>query len=53
MSYDIHDPKTEKREVSALLEASEELKCDNLTIINWDIEKDEIKNGKTIKYIPA
>ena len=53
VSYDIHDPKTEKREVSALLEASEELKCDNLVIINWDIEKEEIKDGKTIKYIPA
>jgi predicted AAA+ superfamily ATPase len=35
------------------LEASQELKCDDLTIINWDIEKIEVKNGKTIKYIPA
>jgi len=51
--YDLKDPKTENREVSALLEASEELKCDNLTIINWDTEKTEVKDGKTIKYIPA
>ena len=51
--YDITDSKTEKREVSALLEASQELKCDELVIINWEIEKTEIINEKTIKYIPA
>lgn len=51
--YSVIDPKTEQRETSALLEASQELKCDDLTIINWDIEKTEVKNGKTIKYIPA
>lgn len=51
--YNLTDNKTEKREVSALLEASKELKCNELIIINWEIEKTEIIQGKTIKYIPA
>jgi predicted AAA+ superfamily ATPase len=39
--------------VSALLEASKELNCNELIIINWELEKTEIINDKTIKYIPA
>jgi len=51
--YNIHDIETEKREVSTLLKASQELMCDNLLVITKDVEKEEIKDGKTIKYIPA
>jgi len=50
--YDISSSKTEQREIRALLEASQELNCNNLLLITWDRdEKKEIK-GKVIKYIP-
>lgn len=51
--YDIQNTETEKREVSALLKASQELQCNNLLIITKDVEKEEIKNETIIKYIPA
>lgn len=51
--YDISDANTERREVSALLKASQELKCDNLLIITKDIEKQVNIDDKIIKYIPA
>ncbi|MEM5875175.1 MAG: ATP-binding protein [Candidatus Aenigmatarchaeota archaeon] len=42
----------DKREIKALIKASELLKCKNLQIITWDYE-DELKvNEKTIKCIP-
>jgi predicted AAA+ superfamily ATPase len=42
----------EKREIKALIKASELLKCKNLLIITWDFE-DEIKaNNKIIKCLP-
>jgi predicted AAA+ superfamily ATPase len=42
----------EKKEIRALLKASELLNCKNLLIIAWDYE-DEIKvNNKTIKCLP-
>lgn len=52
VSYDIGDVKTEKRELVALIEASEELNCDNLVLINWDREETKNINGKTIKIVP-
>jgi len=42
----------EKREVSALRKASDELKCNNLLIITWDYESKESIDGKEITYIP-
>ena len=52
VSYTIEEPETFEREVSALLSASEELGCDNLTIINW--ERDDVieMEGKKIRLIP-
>jgi len=50
--WDIFNVDTKKREVSALIKASEELRCDNLLIITGDYEaKEKIKN-QTISYIP-
>lgn len=51
--YDIDEFNTKGREVSSLLKASEELKCDNLAIITFDYEKTEKIGGKTINFIPA
>ena len=42
----------DKREIKALLKASDLLKCKDLLCITWDYEgKDEIK-GKKIKFLP-
>ena len=41
-----------KREISALIEASQELNCDNLTILTWDKEGEEKIKNKKIKFIP-
>ncbi|MCK4730517.1 MAG: ATP-binding protein [Candidatus Aenigmarchaeota archaeon] len=40
------------REIRGLLEASKELKCNNLIIITWDCEGEERIDGKKIKFIP-
>lgn len=50
--YDINDSNVKKREISALLKASKELKCRNLLIITDDYEAEEKVKGKKIKFIP-
>ena len=42
----------EKREISSLLKASEETKCNNLFIITSDYEGEERIENKKIKFIP-
>ncbi|MCD6408620.1 ATP-binding protein, partial [bacterium] len=42
----------EKREIKALLKASELLKCNNLLVITWDLEEEEKVERNRIKYIP-
>ncbi|MEM4584644.1 MAG: AAA family ATPase, partial [Ignisphaera sp.] len=52
VTYASNKDEIEKREIKALIKASELLKCKDLLIITWDYE-DEIKiNSKTIKCIP-
>ena len=41
-----------ERELKSLIKASEELKCDNLTIIDWDYEEIRKYDNKEIKFIP-
>ena len=50
--YDLDDPYTKEREVRALLKASLDLECDDLTIITGEAEKVEEHDGKKIKLIP-
>lgn len=50
--YDLSSPKTEKREVDALVECAGELKCDNLTIVTYDDERAIEKDGYKIDVIP-
>ena len=50
--YNTSDPYVEKREISSLIEASEELKCDNLQLITWEKEKKVKISKKEIYYIP-
>src|SRR3989344_783832 len=49
--YDIKDEKTKKREIKSLMDASKELKCNNLMVITDDYGKEENIDNKRIKYI--
>ena len=51
--YEMSNEKTEKREVSSLVECAGELKCDNLTIVTWNDERVIEKNGYVIKVVPV
>ncbi|MEM5881232.1 MAG: ATP-binding protein [Candidatus Aenigmatarchaeota archaeon] len=52
VTYASSKDEIEKREIKALIKASELLKCENLLIITWDYE-DELKiENKSIKCIP-
>ena len=48
--YSIEDFNTKERELSALLKASEKLKCNNLLVITWNYEDEEKINNKKIVY---
>jgi predicted AAA+ superfamily ATPase len=52
VTYASSKDEIEKREIKALLKASELLNCKDLLIITWDYE-DEIKvNNKVVKCLP-
>lgn len=53
VSYDITSDKTQKREIKALLAASEKLNCKNLTLITFDRQEELEINGKTIHIVSA
>lgn len=50
--YNLENPETKKREIRALVKASEDLKCNNLIVITKDYEAVEKINKKRIKFIP-
>lgn len=52
VSYNMGDYDTKKREIKALLKASQELKCDDLLIITEDYEGEEKIKENTIKFVP-
>ena len=49
--YDMSSPKTERREVTSLLECAEELRCNNCRIITWDEER-VVEEGEGIEVVP-
>jgi hypothetical protein len=52
VSHDLADPKTENREVKALLAAMAEFNLRTGIILNQEIEKTETIDGKQIHYVP-
>lgn len=50
--YDISNTRTEKREVKALIECANELKCNNLVIITHDQKYTIEKEGYKIRVVP-
>jgi uncharacterized protein len=53
VSYDLTNAKTLKREVDALVEAANELNCNDLIIITWDNEERITKDDLCVQMIPA
>ena len=50
--YDISNPRTMKRELSALMECAEELHCTNLLLITFNEENCITQNNLTIQILP-
>jgi len=50
--YNLSDQKTKKRELGALVKASDELRCKKLQVITYDKEGTEKFANKKIMYIP-
>ncbi len=50
--YNISDTNVKKRELKALLQASKELRCNNLLIITADYESEEKIKGKRVRFVP-
>ncbi len=53
VSYDISSEKTQKREIKALLKASEETGCNNLMLLTLSDEDTIEVEGKTIEVMPV
>lgn len=53
VSYQVDEAGAKEREMKALAEASEELKCNNLFVLTWDYEEETEWQGKKIKFVPA
>lgn len=50
--YQMTDETTYEREIKALVEASDELRCNSLIILSWDREGVRKWKGKTIRTVP-
>lgn len=48
VAYEIESTKTFNRETSALIQASNNLRCDNLTLVCFEESRDELVKGKAI-----
>ncbi len=53
VTYAMDEKDISMREIRALIQASDILKCDNLVIITWDYSEIKVFNDKKINFIPA
>lgn len=53
VSYQTNNISTEQREIKSLVQASEELNGDLLTVLTWDEEKNVHSDDKVIHFIPV
>lgn len=51
--FDLSDPRTFKREMSALATAAKELFCNDLLILTWDQEFSREENGYSVSIRPV
>jgi uncharacterized protein len=52
VSYTLNDPKTLKRELTSLIEASQELNCKNLVLLTWNEKKQITEKNYIIEIVP-
>jgi len=52
VTYASNKDEIEKREINALIKASELLKCENLLVVTWDYEDEVIVENKKIVFKP-
>jgi hypothetical protein len=50
--YDAGEAKTRDREVRALVEASHQLRCRDLSVLTWDYEAEQETEGRQIRFRP-
>ena len=50
--WNLAHPKTKEREIKSLIKAGEELRCNNLIVINAELKREEEINGKKIRFMP-
>ncbi|EKE15956.1 MAG: hypothetical protein ACD_11C00068G0001 [uncultured bacterium] len=53
VAYQVDEAGVKEREMKALAEASEELKCNKLIVLTWDHEEEIMWQEKKIKFIPV
>lgn len=53
VTWDMSDDDTRIREIGGIINAAENTRCDNLTIITNDEENEILRDGKRIRVIPA
>lgn len=52
-AYHTGGPDTQEREIKALVEAGEELKCGKLTVLTWNSEETRGARGMKINFVPV
>ena len=52
-AYHTGGPDTREREIKALVEAGEELKCGKLTVLTWNREEKHSARGVEINFVPV
>jgi hypothetical protein len=53
VAYRVDELGVKEREIKALVEAGEELKCEELIVLTWDYQEDAEWQGKKIKFLPV
>ena len=53
VAYQVDEMGVKEREMKALVEASGELKCNDLIVLTWDYEREEKISKKKIKFVPV
>lgn len=51
--YDMSSPKTQKRELDAIVECAGELKCNDLTVVTWNESRTIEQDGYQIHLVPV
>ena len=52
VTYAFHKDEIKQREINGLLKAAEEFGCENLLMVTWEYEGEDVNNGKKIVYKP-